>query len=138
LQDIQPRDDPDGGPVTAEARVVLFGYPDTEAVARVHDRDALWRGSRAAVLLGVGVLLAPVVALVPPHAPWAIGALGVGAILARKKWRERRTLVELEGICPRCESPLRVERPTRMRDPHTFSCNTCHHEMELEVRGHLT
>jgi len=135
VSEIQAHYDPDGGPVTERAKLTVFGFPSTEAVARVHYRDAFWRGSRAAGFMGVGLLLAPAAALVPPHAPWAIGALGVGALLARRKWQERRTLVHLDGTCPRCESPLRVTRPTRMREPHSIACEGCNHEMELELLG---
>lgn len=121
--------------MTERARLTVFGFPSSEAVARVHYRDPFWRGSRAAGFLGLGVVLAFPAALIPPHAPWALGALGVGGIMARRKWRERRTLVELEGSCPRCESPVRITRPTRMREPHSLPCEACNHEMELELLG---
>jgi hypothetical protein len=82
---------------------------------------------------GLGLIISPVVALVPPHAPWAIGALAMGGIMARRKWLERRTLIFLEAICPRCETELQCARPTRMREPHAISCESCHYEMELQI-----
>lgn len=82
---------------------------------------------------GGGLLIAPVALLVPPHGVWTIGALLIGSILAHRKWTERRTLVFLEANCPRCEAPLRYLRPTRMREPHTVTCESCHYEMELTI-----
>ena len=95
--------------------VSLFGFAPSEAIAEIFVRDPFWRGSRALLFGGIGLILAPVAALVPPHAPWAIGALVMGAIMSRRKWAERHTLVTLRAACPQCEASLRLARPTRLR-----------------------
>ena len=82
--------------------------------------------------MGIFLVIAPVAAIVPPHAPWGIGALAVGIILARRRMIERFTLIALEGTCPNCDEPLRVKR-TRLRTPHPITCEGCHHQASLKV-----
>ncbi|MGA0872435.1 MAG: hypothetical protein ACO3SJ_06155, partial [Phycisphaerales bacterium] len=41
-------------------------------------RTTGWRISRATPPIVVGLLLAPVLFIVPPHVPWSLGALGGG------------------------------------------------------------
>jgi hypothetical protein len=120
-------------PVERQARVNLFGYDPVAGTARLFYRDPFWRGSRALMFGGAALVIAPVALLVPPHGVWTFGALGIGSLLARRKWTERRTLTFLEATCPRCEAPLRCLRPTRMREPHTVTCESCHYEMELQI-----
>ncbi len=79
------------------------------------------------------LIVAPLVALIPPHAPWAVAALAIGATITRRRWLERHTVQSMSGDCPRCGTPLRVARPTRLRHPHAISCETCHHEPLLKV-----
>ena len=83
--------------------------------------------------LGYLLVLAPLFALIPPHAPWALGALGVGAIVARRKWLEFHSLRAIEGTCPRCGSDLFLPRPARLRHPHPLACESCNHELALQV-----
>jgi hypothetical protein len=73
------------------------------------------------------VVIAPFVAIFPPHAVWLIGALGAGAFLARRRYVERYTLLELDGTCPKCGTPFRV-KPGRLHVPHPLPCEGCHHE----------
>ena len=82
--------------------------------------------------MGIFLVIAPVAAIVPPHAPWGIGALAVGIILARRRMIERFTLIALEGTCPNCDEPLRVKR-TRLRTPRPITCEGCHHQASLKV-----
>ena len=70
-----------------------------------------WRARRAAIALAAGLIVAPLVALVPPHAPWALGALGIGLLTARRRWAEEHTLHFLEGACPRCGEGITLSRP---------------------------
>jgi len=83
--------------------------------------------------VGLAVLVAPVAGLVPPHAPWILGVLGVGGLLARRRWHERFTVVGVEGPCPKCGEALEVPRG-RLRTPHPVPCHSCHHEVSVEVR----
>ena len=116
----------------AEARVVLFGHDAQAARARIRRRARSWRLGGAARRLAASALIAPVAAVVPPHAPWAIGAILVGALLARRRWQERYTLESLSGACPRCGAPLSV-RPARLREPHPVACDGCRHQVYVDV-----
>jgi hypothetical protein len=80
----------------------------------------------------VALVVAPVVALLPPHAPWPIGALGMGAILSRRRFAEECTLVSLEGDCPKCGQTVTSKR-TRLRTPHAITCESCHHQATLKI-----
>jgi hypothetical protein len=82
--------------------------------------------------MGIFAVIAPVAALVPPHAPWGIGTLAAGVILARRRMMEQFTLIELEGSCPKCKEPLKVKR-ARLRTPHPITCEGCHHQASLKV-----
>ena len=82
--------------------------------------------------MAIFLVIAPVAAIVPPHAPWGIGALAAGVILARRRMIERFTLIALEGTCPKCGQPLTVKRP-RLRPPHPITCEGCHHQASLKV-----
>jgi len=78
------------------------------------------------------LLIAPVAGLVPPHAPWMLGALGMGAFLARRRWDHHFTLEGLQAVCPRCGAALKVQA-ARLRTRHTIPCEGCHHEATLVV-----
>lgn len=125
---------PDALEVTA--RLVLFGFPASEALARIRPRSRNWRVGGSIQIMAAFIAIAPLVALVPPHAPWPLGALGVGGILARRRWIERFTLVTLETSCPKCATPA-VSKPTRLRSPHTITCEGCHHSSVLKVPADL-
>lgn len=116
--------------VRVEAETILFGFPSTPAVLSVRPRSASWRASGAAARMGGFAVLAGVLAIVPPHAPWLIGALVVGAVLARRRWIERYTLEALQGTCPKCGEALRV-KAGRLRAPHPAPCDGCHHESSV-------
>ena len=120
----------EGGRFTVEAEAVVFGFPSTPAELSVRRRAVSWRAGGAARTLALFVVIAPLVAIVPPHAPWAIGALASGAILARRRWSERFTLERVEGACPKCGEPLAV-KSGRLRVPHPVSCDACHHQASL-------
>jgi len=117
----------------ASVRITLFGHDPTTGEAEVKARSRRWRTLRALQVVAVGLVAAPVVALVPPHAPWAIGALVGAAILARRRFAEDYTLVAIEATCPRCQAPLVLSSSTRLRRPHPVSCESCHHQPTLRV-----
>jgi hypothetical protein len=118
--------------VDLHGQITLFGYPSTDARARVRTRPRSWRLAGAIRRAATGVALAPFVGLIPPHAPWIVGSLGIGTILARRRWQERFTLNAVDGLCPRCQAPMSV-RPGRLRSPHPLTCDHCHHESSLEL-----
>lgn len=111
----------------------IFGHDDTVARLVVLRRGMAWRGLRAGGLLLAGLVAAPVVALIPPHAAWALAAVITGLVLGGRKWAERFTLLSLEGPCPRCGSTIRVAGPTRLKNPDTVDCEGCHHGSTLTV-----
>jgi len=120
------------GCLRIEADAILFGFPSTRAALTVRPRTPTWRATGAAMRFVAGVALAGVVAIVPPHAPWLIGALVGGAVMARRRWIERYTLESAEGTCPKCGEPMRVKRG-RLRTPHPVACESCHHESSLRI-----
>ncbi len=118
--------------VEVTGRIVLFGFDATEVVARVRPRPRGWRVRGALQIMGAFLVIAPVVAILPPHAPWPIGALAVGVLLARRRLSERYTLLALQGPCPKCAHPLAAKR-SRLRRPHPLTCEACHHECRLDL-----
>jgi len=119
---------------TVDARAVLFGFDDTDARARIIARGRAWRVGGAARSFGLFALAAPFVAVFPPHAVWFIGALVTGGVLARRRYVERYTLVDVDGTCPKCSTPLAV-KSGRLKLPHPMPCETCNHEPTLRIDG---
>ncbi|MEJ2538572.1 MAG: hypothetical protein P8188_01095 [Gemmatimonadota bacterium] len=116
-----------------EGTLTVFGHEDTRAELEVIPRSTGWRLARAGGFILGGLVAAPVVALLPPHAAWALGAAGTGVFFGLRKWSERYTLVSLEGPCPRCGAPIRITSPTRLRSSWNISCDACHHAATLDV-----
>ena len=114
-----------------EGTLTLFGFPSTVAELDVLPRTMTWRLSRASVFLGGGLILAPAVGVFPPHAPWFLGALGIGGFLGIRKWRERFTVLSLRGSCPKCGGSLSMRSGTPLRPVMTVSCPGCNHDSRL-------
>lgn len=113
-----------------EGEATLFGFPNTKVSLTVRPRPTSWRVAGAAATMGGFTVLAGLVAIVPPHAPWLIGSLVGGALLARRRWIERYTLESVQGACPNCGADL-VVKPSRLRSPHPVMCEGCHHESTI-------
>lgn len=111
---------------------MLFGFPPSAIVVSIRPRARAWRMTGALRSLAIAAVLAPAAALVPPHAPWVIGVLGVGAIFARRRWAERFTVMSVAGSCPKCASPFDI-KSGRLREPHPLPCEVCHHESRLQL-----
>lgn len=109
----------------------LFGFPSTPARLDVRPRSTAWRAVRAGAFFAGGILLAPLAGLVPPHAPWALGILGIGGFLGLRKWRERFTILSFQGACPKCGKALDIPPGTPLRPVMTVSCPGCHHDSRL-------
>ena len=124
-----------GSMVELEVRASLsvFGSEPSDARAWIIPRTDRWRLTGAAGWALGGLIVAPAVVLVPPHVPWALGAIGTGGLMAWKRTQERITLSRLEGECPRCGGPLAAQKPSRLRTPHIVSCGGCQHEATLTV-----
>ncbi len=127
--------DRDPGGITPPAVIELFGHRATPAHIRLIPRSPAWRLGHALLALAIcwgGIL---VVMWVPPHFPWILTALGLGIFFAVKYARERYTLVELEGACPRCGARQTIAKPTRFGDPHRLHCPHCHQLLLLRAEA---
>lgn len=129
---VAPPPRPAGEAFDVEARATLFGFDDTKVRARIIPRSRGWRVGGAARTFGVFFVVAPFMAIFPPHAVWPIGALITGGVLARRRYIERFTLVEVEGPCPKCGAPLSV-KSGRLKRPQALPCEQCKHEPSLRV-----
>jgi hypothetical protein len=120
------------GRVNLKGRVEAFGFTTTEAEIDAIARPASWRATRALLAAGIGLGAAPVVAIVPPHIPWALGSLIGGAVIARKRATEHFTLRTLAATCPRCGEPLTTEAG-RLADTRSLHCDKCGLDSILHV-----
>jgi hypothetical protein len=128
-----PTPDPDlSGTFQADASVTLFGFDATRARVRLLPRSRAWRLRGVIPIVLVTLVLAPIVGVIPPHAPWILAVVVGGTLLARRRWKWRYTLTAVEGTCPRCGAELHV-RPGRLRDPHTLSCEACRNDIVLKL-----
>jgi hypothetical protein len=114
------------------ARLVFAGGQWSEARARVIERSPAWRRSSALMQLGWW-LLAPVVFWIPPHIPWVLLVLAIGAVRALNRFREFRTLVSLRGPCPKCGTEQEFSETGRMKQPHVVHCSSCRWELRADV-----
>lgn len=118
---------------THPARVTLRGYGSTPARIHAEPVPQSRRAVRALLTLGLFWLLVPLVALIPPHAPWALLAFAAGIILAARQWRGEYVVQEFEGRCPSCGEALTLEPGTRIRGAHPVTCYHCHQEGEVRL-----
>lgn len=114
------------------ARLVFMGGQASEARARVLDRSGHWRRTQMLKDLAL-LLLAPVVAIIPPHFPWPIVVLAVVAIRLFGHMREHRTLLSLHGPCPKCGTEQDFTELGRMGNPHKVTCAHCRWDLYVEV-----
>lgn len=114
------------------ARLACFGAESTPARVTLILRDVSWRTTRGLLALGIGLGLTPVVALVPPHVPWAAASLMGGILVARNRFREHATLLHVVGTCPRCRAALEQKSRKRLERPHTVTCGACGESVLLE------
>jgi hypothetical protein len=114
------------------AKISLRGHDPQPATLSLEYRPTRMRATRAiGTLLGFWILT-PIVALIPPHIPWALIAFIAGIYFAARQWRGEYEVGAFEGKCPRCSSPLKLEPGARIRIPHPMSCYHCHHNPVLE------
>jgi len=132
VKDDERRHNGDGASLEVGGRISLFGYDPTPATLRLRPRSRSWRVGGSVRTMALALLAAPVVGLIPPHAPWVLGALAGGGFLARRRWTERFTVLEVEGTCPRCGEPVKATRG-RLRSPHPVLCESCHYEASVDV-----
>lgn len=119
--------------VATSARLTLFGHPSVPARVELVHRPTSERLTRALLYLLVCWALTPVVALVPPHIPWILGAFGAGIYFAWTNWRGTYEVRSAEAECPGCGDTLTLKPGARIRTPHKMPCYSCHKEPYLEI-----
>ena len=122
--------DPSGS-ITVQARLTLFGHDATETSIELIPRSLQWRLVRTGIVTAIFLVILPIAALIPPHAPWAAGVVLGLVLVGRGRWLERYTIVGLKGVCPRCGTSLQISKRMRLRQPHPISCEGCNHDVML-------
>lgn len=133
MNDDARKETPDNSDILkADASINLFGFDPTDATLLLRPRSRSWRVGGAIRTGVITLLVAPVVTVIPPHVPWAIGVLAGGTFLVRRRLQEAYTVVGVEGTCPRCGGEL--EAPGgKLREPHPVMCTACHFEASAAV-----
>lgn len=123
------------GAESVAERPVWLHFSDalpTEARARIVERTDRWRKVGALQQLALWTLLAPLLFLIPPHLPWVLVALTIGAVRAWGRLGERSTLYQLHGRCPKCGTEQDFAELGRMRHPHhTVNCANCRWDLRV-------
>jgi hypothetical protein len=127
-------DSENGGRVELTVTLTAFGFDPRQVTIDAIARPQSWRVTRALIAGGIALGVTPVVALIPPHFPWLIGALVTGGILARRRLTERFTLITMAGACPRCGESVSTE-PGRLSGDRTVRCGACGQDSSLSVAG---
>ncbi len=118
--------------MTTTAELRAFGADAATARIEVTPRSAGWRISRA-VGFGIAGYAIMLLAILPPHALWAMAGLVAGTTFATLKFLERYTLESFEGTCPHCGADLSSDGRARLKARSTVTCDTCHRASELVV-----
>ncbi len=121
----------------AVGRIRLRGYATTAADLELTYRSPKTRLTSAALALLGCWALAPVVFFIPPHIPWAIGAVGAGAYLAYRRWTGEYIVHSFASLCPNCGQPLSMKADQLVELPHLVPCFNCHHEPRLELEAEV-
>jgi hypothetical protein len=109
---------------------LTHGTKATEARARIVERSKQWRNAGA--LKGLALwLLIPIVVFIPPHIPWVLIVLAVGAVRAWGRWNEHATLLSLHGPCPNCGTDQEYRETGAMKPRHKVSCANCRWDLHL-------
>jgi|SRR5690606_4404312 len=119
--------------ITPPARLAVFGAEATSATVELLERPFSWRMTRALLAAGIGLGLAPLVAVLPPHVPWAAASLIGGGVIARGRWIEHYTLARIDGNCPRCGGAIEMTPDRRLKSPESITCSHCGETVLLEV-----
>ena len=105
----------------------MFGHAATTARLATIPRSRAWRTRMAGTRVGVAIVAAGPLALLPPHTVWSIGALIFGFVVARNRWAENQTVAVLELECPRCGAAREGRAGVRLKVPHPVECEACGH-----------
>jgi len=118
--------------MTTTARLEAFGAEPSTARIEVTPRTTGWRLSRA-LLFGLAGYSIMLLAILPPHAVWAMAGLVAGTTFAVLKFLERFTLESFESTCPHCGSDVGSTSSTRLKPRSTVTCDDCQRSSELVI-----
>lgn len=121
--------------VTPPAALRLRGHEAKPAEIQIEKRPRQTRMTRSILTLVGFLVLAPVVALIPPHIPWVLVALFMGGYLAWKQWAGEYIVHSFSGNCPRCDAELKIDPGSKVGLPLEMDCYSCHHKPTLVVEG---
>ena len=108
-----------------------WGHAPADWRARVNEfepRERARRGLRAGLpylAVGVGLLI------LPPHLLWLIGCGIVGVVTGRRRWRQVREFLAIEGRCPGCAADPKPQLPDAL--PAIQRCAACGAFLKLEL-----
>ncbi len=115
------------------AQLTLRAHAASLAKVVLVYRTAPERFARAAMALVLCWGAVPLLLWVPPHYPWAAGAMVAGVYLAYRYWTGRYLVCAFSGACPRCGRQLELRLGSFINLPHSMTCFACHFEPRLEV-----
>jgi hypothetical protein len=115
------------------ARLALVFHAPTIARVEVVYQPAGGRVLRALTVLVLCWACIPLLAIIPPHYPWAAVAFFAGLYIPFRIWTGRYQVRSFTGFCPRCGRPLHLPVGSKIDLPHTLSCFGCHFDPVLEA-----
>ena len=120
--------------VTLPAWLILPGHSDAAVqLSVVQDRlpVRVWRTLGLATAWTTVTAAAFVITVFDPFLSSIPMILGTASVW--RSWRGRFRVTEFVGACPRCDTPMRLQRGARIDALHRMPCYTCHHEPHLAV-----
>ena len=119
-------------PDHATAWIVLPGHRDTQARLRVEPYSFLARIYRTVMYAGLWMVGTAATVLVTMFDPFiSLIPLFVGAVATYRSWNGRFRVMDFDGACPRCETPIALKPGSKIASPHHLVCYHCHHEPDL-------
>lgn len=115
-----------------QVHLVLRAHPPTPARLGVVYQSYPWRVLKTVASLALFWGICPYVVWIPPHYPWPVLSLCLGAYLAHRFYTGRYVVRWFAGECPRCGRHLKLSAGARIDLPHTLTCFACHFEPSLE------
>jgi hypothetical protein len=121
---------PQAVPIT----LTLPGELATTAVATVQDRNVAARCARAGGALLAAWSIAGLCVFLPLAHFVLVPGFGVaGLFLAVARLREGRSLLRVDGVCPRCKVRRALPGAGRFRDGGSVHCEGCGSQLEVHV-----
>jgi len=115
-------------------RLRIFGMTPQAGTARVRRRDPGERTARALRAAGLCLGLALLTVFIPiAHFVLVPGFLLAAPFFAFRRLRERDSIVQLSGTCPRCNAPRTFEAGGALRPSLRTTCPVCSFAVEVET-----